>query len=304
MIISRLGLPENFADKLPELKSKTLKWKTLYKSGTKINSETTISFYQSLNPAIGNLVLVPGMATNSKVDPLMKMIQYWGLKHRYNIINIDSFLGDFEKDITPESVHDNNYSELKTVLSESIKFIQPHIVNKHTCIIGHCVSTTIITDILNDIVKNGEKLPVNSAILFAPFPKILPSKYDAIMLKRAQMETENKNVANLDPITALKLKHMKFICAMHGFIETVENIPFEPKTIAQWGIPVSFVVAGRDKISPAARAKENFEQISKEQGTTKLQYLYLPERKHTFEQLYQNYNDIIQIIKTQRNNTK
>ena len=52
------------------------------------------------------------------------------------------------------------------------------------------------------------------------------------MLKRAQMETENKNVANLDPITALKLKHMKFICAMHDFIETVENIAFEPKTIA------------------------------------------------------------------------
>ncbi len=304
MIISKLGIPENFADKLPELKSKTLKWETLYKSGTQINSKTTISFYQSLNPAVGNLVLVPGMATNSKIDPLMKMIQYWGLKHRYNIINIDSFLGDFEKDITPESVHDNNYSELKTVLSGSIKFIQPHTVNKHTCIVGHCVSTTIITDILNDIVKNGEKIPVNSAIFFAPFPKILPSKYDAIMLKRAQMETENKNVANLDPITALKLKHMKFICAMHDFIETVENIAFEPKTIAQWGIPVSLVVAGRDKISPAARAKENFEQISKEQGTTKLQYLYLPERKHTFEQLYANYNDIIKIIKTQRNKAK
>ena len=304
MFVSELGIPENFADKLQGLKSKTLKWETLYKSGTEKNSKTTISFYQSLNPAIGNLILVPGMATNSRIDPLMKMIQYWGLKHRYNIINIDSFLGDFEKDITTENVHNNTYSELKTVLSGSLSFIQPHIVNKHACIIGHCVSTTIITDILNDNVKNEEKLPVNSAIFFAPFPKILPSKYDAIVSKRAQMETENKNIANLDPISALKLKHMNFICAMHEFIETVDTIPFEPKIIAQWGIPVSFVVAGRDKISPAMRAKENFEQITKEQGTTKAQYLYLPERKHTFEQLYKNYNDIIQIIKTQRIKTK
>lgn len=304
MIISKLGIPENFADKLPDLKSKTLKWETLYKSGTEKNSKTTISFYQSLNSNVGNLVLVPGMASNSKIDPLMKMIQYWGLTHRYNIINIDSFLGDFEKEITPDNIHDYDYSELKTVLQRSLKFIQPHIANKHSCIIGHCVSTTIITDMLNDDIKNGEALPVQSAILFAPFPKILPSKYDAIMSRRMQIEAENKNCAILDPITALKLKHMKFICAMHDFIETVEAIPFEPEIIAQWGIPVSFVVAGRDKISPATRAKENFEQITKEQGTTKAQYLYLPERKHTFEQLYKNYNDIIQIIKTQRNKTK
>ena len=304
MIISRLGLPENFADELPNLKSKTLKWETSYKSGTQINSETTISFYQGLNPAIGNLILVPGMATNSKVDPLMRLIQYWGLTHRYNIINIDSFLGDFEKDVTADNANNYTYSELKVGLSGSIRFIQPIVADKHTCIIGHCVSTTIITDIFKEYIKNREEIPVQSAIFFAPFPKFTKSKFDIIATKCAQMKKKNKSTENLDPITALKLKHMKFICAMHGFIETVENIPFEPEIVARWGIPVSLVIAGRDSISPATRAKENFERILKEQGTTKLQYLYLPERKHTFEQLYKNYNDIIQIIKTQRNNTK
>ena len=304
MLISKLGIPENFEDKLPDLKAKTLKWETLYKSGTQVNSKTTISFYQSSNPAIGNLILVPGMATNSTIDPLMKMIQYWGLKHRYNIINIDSFLGDIEKDITPDNAHNCTYSELKTVLSGSIRFIQPHTVNKHTCIIGHCVSTTVITDVLNDIVKNKETLPVQSALFFAPFPKFTKSKYDTVVTKRAQLEIESKNVANLDPITALKLKHMRFICAMHEFVETAGNVVFEPKIIAQWGIPVSLIAAGRDKISPATRIKENIEQINNEQGTTKLQYLFLPESKHTFEQLYKSYNDIIQIIKTNRNKTK
>lgn len=304
MLVSKLGTPENFADELPDLKSKTLKWKTVYKSGTQTNSETTISFYQSLNPAIGNLILVPGMASNSEIDPLMKLIQYWGLTHRYNIINIDSLLGEIEKDISPDSVNSHTYSELITALSGSIKFIQPHIVNKHTCIIGHCVSTTIITDVLNNIVKNKKSLPVQSAIFFAPFPKFTKSKFETVVAKRAQLEKENENIANLDPVTELKLKHIRFICAMHKFIETVENISFEPKIIAQWGIPVSLVAAGRDKISPATRIKENLETLSKEHGTTKLQYLFLPERKHIFEDLCTNYNDIIQIIKTHRNNTK
>lgn len=304
MLISQLGIPEDFADKLPDLKLKTLKWETVYKSGTQINSKTTISFYQSLNPAIGNLILVPGMATNSKIDPLMKPIQYWGLTHRYNIINIDSFLGEIEKDISPAIINGDTYSELTTALSGSIRFIQPHIADKHTCIIGHCVSTTIITDILNDIVKNKEALPVQSAIFFAPFPKFTKSKFDTIVAKHTQLEIESQNTINLDPITALKLKHMKFICSMHGFIEAAGNIEFKPDIFAQWGIPVSLVAAGRDKISPATRIKENLETLSKEHGTTKLQYLFLPERKHIFEDLYTNYNDIIQIIKTHRNNTK
>lgn len=300
MLISKLGIPENFAEKLPDLKSKTLKWETIYKSGTQINSKSTISFYQSLTPNVGNLILIPGLASNSKIDPLMKAIQYWGLTHRYNIINIDSFLGDIENDVTPDNIHNNTYPELKTVLTGSIKFVQPYTMNKHTCVIGHCVSASLITDILNDCVKNQEQVPVQSAILFAPFPKIPQSKYDAIMSRRMQIETENKNISILDPVTTLKLKHMKFVCAMQEFVKSVENVAFEPKIIAQWGIPVSFVVAGRDKISPASRAKENFELLSKESGPTKPQYLYLPERKHTFEQLYANYKDIIQIIKTQR----
>lgn len=306
MNIGKLGIPENFEEKLPELKAKTLKWETIYNSKTEINSKTTISFYQPINENnVGNLVLIPGLATNSRIDPLMKAIQYWGLTHRYNIVNIDSFLGDFENDISIEKIQNNTYPELKTVLTESIKFVQPYIANKHSCIIGHCVSATAITDILNDCVKQGKPMPVQSAILFAPFPKIPQSKYDAIMLRRIQItEAEQKNLIVLDPVTKLKIQHMQFVCAMQNFVTSVEHIDFEPNIVAQWGIPVSFVVAGRDKISPASRAKENFELLLKEHGTTEPKYLYLPERKHAFEQLYKSYSDIIEIIKSQRKKIK
>ena len=302
MILKGLGIPDNFEEKLPNLKNKTLRWRNLYRSGTTINSESNISFYQNNgnNPAVGNLILVPALATNSSVDPLMKTIQYWGLTHRYNVFNIDTFLGDFERELTPEEVQKNTYPEFKAIVKQSIDFILPYTDNKPICIVGHCVSSTAISDILNDCVRNKEKLPVHGAVLFAPFPEIPQSKYDSLMMRRLQIESAKQASGVIDPVTMIKFQHIKFVCAMQNFIKTAESVKFEPEIMSQWGIPVSFVIAGRDKISPASRTKENLEKLNSCNGSTESHYLYIPNKKHSFEKFYDDSVAVIELIKQQR----
>lgn len=297
-LYKEFGIPENFEEQLPELKTKTMKWETVCYSGTATNSKSTISFYKPIeNKILGNLILVPGLATNSRVDPLMKSIQYWGLTHHYNIVNIDTFLNDFEQADNHEFIAKNTYPELKTILKQSIQFIRSHIDNNHTCIIGHCLSSTAITDVLNEFTKKRQPLPVQSAIFFAPWPIIPKSKFDTL---KAYITKTESNPLPIDSATRLKIQQKKFVYAMQNVVHQIEDSKFEPSIVAQWGIPVSYIVAGRDKTAPADRAKAHIELLTKEQGSTKFDYLYLPERQHTFENLYQEAKNIISVIKTQR----
>ena len=297
MNFKKLVIPDSFEEKLPELKQKTLKWTTVLNSGSKINSIANISFFQpNCQKPVGSFILVPALATNSKIDPLITAITYWALTHKYNVVNIDTFLGDFNSNI-----EQNTYPEFKTILTESIKFVQPHISNTYSIIIGHCVSATGITDVFNEEIKNGESLPVQAALFFAPWPVIPQMKYDALMNRCKYMESKGIDVFKLDIETQLKVAHMKFVCAMKDFTKEAENSQYEPEIMAQWQIPITFVVAGRDEISPHARAKEKFAQLKQlVPNTNKLSYLYLPERKHSFEKLYTDSKAIIDLIKTQR----
>ena len=105
---AKFGIPNNFDELLPGLRSKTLKWETVCRSGTKINSTANISFYQTTN-SYGTFILIPGLATNADVDPLMKSITFWALTHRYNIVKMDTFINDFLDEITPEKMKLNTY---------------------------------------------------------------------------------------------------------------------------------------------------------------------------------------------------
>ncbi len=41
------------------------------------------------------MILIPGLASNSRTEPLMKVIEYWALMHRHDVYCLDTFLGDF-----------------------------------------------------------------------------------------------------------------------------------------------------------------------------------------------------------------
>lgn len=300
-----LGIPDNFEDKFPELQAKTLKWHTVCNSGTQINSTSSVSFFQTTQRSVlGNLILVPALATNSDVDPLMRCIQYWGLTHGYNVINIDTFLGDFNQDVSPEQLRNNNYPEFKNILTHSLRSVYSFTNNRHTCIIGHCVTTSSIIDILNDCVKKQEKMPVQSAMFFAPWPVITPLHFKSILLHRLQIEEEIKQTGIVDKNTKTKIQQMKYFYAMEHFVREIENIKFEPEIMSKWGIPASFIVASKDKFSPAQRIEQYINVLKSHKNANNFSYLYLQDKKHSFEQLACDVNSALKLLKLQRQQTK
>ena len=113
-----IGVPENFNDLLPVLKAKTLKWETVCYSGTKINNNAKISYDASFFPdSYGNIILSPGLGTNTDIDPLMRTITFWSLTHKYNIITFDTFLGQFCDVPSFEIAQKNTYSEFVSLLN-------------------------------------------------------------------------------------------------------------------------------------------------------------------------------------------
>ena len=300
---AKFGIPEDFETLLPNLKEKTLKWETVYHSGSEINSSSNISFYQPLSDNFyGTIILIPGLATNIDFDPLMKAITYWALTHKYRIINISTFIHDFLSEIKPEKMQNNTYPEFKTIIHQSLKFVQPYIINKPSVLIGHCASSNGIIDTFNECVKKDEKIPVSSTMLFAPWPKRPNDNYKESVYRLKKEYEQQVDTKKLDQISTIKLAHIRFLFAMADFIQETENTKFEPDLMIQWGIPVTFVTAQRDKICPPARIKQYYDILR--QKSDNFNYLYLPNKKHSFEKLYEDTNAVISLIRSQRKKTK
>ena len=297
-----LGLPENFADRLPELRQKTLKWQTVYHSGSKINSAATITFHQAVSDkSLGTIILIPGLATNNNFDPLMSSVSYWGLTHKYNIVTIDTFINDFLSEIKPEKIKFNTYEEFKTIIYQSLKFVQSYNPNSYHIAVGHCASSNGITGTFNDCVKQSLPIPVQSALLFAPFSKT-PSETFENSVKRLLSSTLNDVKRTNDPVAKIKVKHLSFLAAMENFIKEEEAVSFEPDLMVQWNIPVTFVTGQLDKISPFDRINKYTEILN--QKSSNFKHLYLKNKKHNFATLYTDTNAIIEIIRSQRPTTR
>ena len=298
MNLDKLALPQDFEEKLPELKQRTLKWQTVYNSGTDINSSATISFYEQTNGApIGNLVLLPALAANTNIDPLMKSVIYWGLTHKYNITCIDTFLSDFETEIGPNNIKQFTYSEFKGLVHQSFKFITPYII-KNTCVIAHCIGSVGITGVFNDCVTNGEKIPVQSAIFFAPWPKTSNQRFNALKTLQKRMEKHPENL--VDAKIQKKFQHIKFTSTLQELGLMASDVKFEPEIINQWKIPVTYIAAGHDNIAPASRIAENFNVLHNMSNGKYFKYIYLPNANHTFHVSPNDTKTIISIIKSSR----
>ena len=75
----------------PDIKKQSIQWRAKFSSDTEIASKGYIIKYALHAEPRGNLVLIPGMASNCKTEPLMQGFITWGLLHKYNIYTLETF---------------------------------------------------------------------------------------------------------------------------------------------------------------------------------------------------------------------
>ncbi len=304
-----LAIPDNYEDLLPELKSKTLKWQTVHYSGTKINSSATISYYEtpSQNP-YGNIILSPGMCTNTNIDPLMKTLTYWALSHRHNVITFDTFLGKFYDTPTVENARKITYKEFVTILESCIDFIEPYSINQQNILIGHSAGATGIIDALNNTVKKGKKTNITSVMLFAPWPG---SQWFDSLKKIVYTRCESNNFKTpygILPITNIfdvhECNHTRYVTLMPKFLSDMTSTKFRPDLMNKWDTYITIVAGEKDKKTSLELLQERFSILEKESNHKRFKFIILPNAKHSFLDVYENNRAVISLIQSQRRKSR
>lgn len=118
-----LFIPNNFDQLLPELKQKTFKWRTEYTSGSNTPTTAYIEYYAVTGKTNNNLILLPGIASNTDIEPLMKMLTFWGLTHKYNIYCLNTFLSDFQRNISLDAARKNTVPEFISLTANGLNLI-------------------------------------------------------------------------------------------------------------------------------------------------------------------------------------
>ena len=301
----QFGIPNNFEELLPELKAKTIKWETVCYSGTKINNSAKITYYATFaNNPYGNLILSPGLATNTDIDPLMKMLTFWALTHRHNVITFNTFLGEFYEMPSFEKAQQNTYPEFVSLLESSIKFTAQYTINQSNILVGHSAGATGIVDALNNIAKKDEKTNINSVMLFAPW--VVPEWHDffkgTIYKRCASSHFENpyKILPLANIFDAYDSGKTRYVSIMPKFYTDMYETPFRPDLMNKWNTYITIVAGEKDRKSPPEQMQEKFEELQKQPNRNLFKFIILPNAKHSFLHIYENNQSVISLIKSQR----
>ena len=301
----QFGIPSNFDELLPDLKSKTLKWETVCYSGTKINQSAKISYYATIstNP-YGDIILSPGLGTNTDIDPLMKMLTFWALTHRHNVITLNTFLGEFSENPSFEQAQINTYPEFVSLLESSIKFIEPYSMASKNILIGHSAGATGIIDALNNIAKKEEKININSVMLFAPWAsEEWHETFKELVYTRCKsnnFENPNKILPIMNIFDADLTKTSRYMSIMPKFFNDMDNSPFRPDLMNKWNSYITIIAGEKDKKAPKEVLEQRFQELEKQSNRNLFKFIVLPNAKHSFLHIYENNQSVISLIKSQR----
>lgn len=290
---------------LNEIKAKALKWQTVHYSGTQNNQTATISYYTSLNPNVcGNIILIPGLATNTNLDPLMKTLMFWGLNHRRNIITINTFLGDFKDKPAVDDDTKNTYPEFVSLIEQSIKFIQPYTISNKNMLIGHSAGASGLTDAMNNLTENNITTNIGSVILFAPC--FGAHHLDSInkQIERRMESNKNEITKNLLPMinafdvwATSKIRH---VYVSSNFISDMFNSKFRPDLMNKWNTTVTLVAAKQDEKVSFKFLEQCYKQLQQQSRSDLFNFVALQNTPHCILKPKNNNQDVIHVIKNQK----
>jgi len=298
-----------FKDFLIEVKNKTLKWENVCFSGTKNNSHAIISYYASMNPnTYGDIVLVPGLATNTDIDPFMKNLMFWGLNHRRNVITVDTFIGDFKDTIsTTEATQlatQNTYSEFVSLLEQSIKYIQPYVIPNKNILIGHSAGATGLTDALNNLVVQNTKTNIGAVMLFAPcFGTQQRGSIDNAVRRRIESNNGEYPSGVLIMPNAQdvwKMGRLRNVYISPNFIGDMFDSVFRPDLMNKWNTNITIVAAQNDTKVSVKCLEQCFKKMKNMSHADLFKMITLSDSQHSILAPNQNNKNVLNIVKNQR----
>lgn len=297
--------PKNYADELPRLKEKYFSWHLFFSSKTELGNTGQITHFSVGDVAQGNFVLVPGLASNTEIEPLMRALSYWSLKHNYNIYALDTFLGDFKSEISSDVASKNTFPEFIDVMDVGLNIISKMSIGQWTCVVGHSLGATGALEVFNRRVETGEPVGVSGAIMFAPyvtkewldFSKRFMHHYQYPELSDAEFEMVPMGM--MSPHDMAKTKRNRYISLYPNFYEDVDALRPRPDLMARYNIPVTLVAGGCDRKSPIEYIRAIYNDVNECSPTQKMRFVEFPESRHSFMHQHEDWKAILRVMRSQ-----
>lgn len=147
-----------YKTKLPALKDTTFRWELKYSSRTENKTIGQISYYSVNNtPSENCIILVPGLASNTRTEPLMRIIEFWALSVKYDVYCLDTFLGNFLPETSQELAIKHTFDEYIDLIDTGLDKIESECkTNKYnySCLIAHSAGATAIIEMYNKRISD------------------------------------------------------------------------------------------------------------------------------------------------------
>jgi dienelactone hydrolase len=299
-------IPQNFMDVLPELKGKSFAWKMDFSSKTNVATTGHITHYEIKNASSrGNFVLVPGLASNTNIEPLMCATTYWALSHKYNIYALDTFLGDFQHEYTDELAKKNTLPEFMDLMDAGLEIIEKMSVGAWTCVVGHSLGGAGTLEVFNRRVQQQKPIGFSGAILFAPFVVREWNDFTKWFMKHYQYPDTPAEEYYVSPIGLMSphdldiTKENRYVSVYPSFFDDLSNLKPRPDLMAQYNIPVTMVAGGKDRKSPAENMRKIYQDVNAYAPVAKMRFVEFPDSRHSFINQHNDWTSILHLIKSQ-----
>lgn len=304
-----------YKTELPALKDAAFRWELKYSSRTENKTIGQISYYSVNNtPSDNSIILVPGLASNTRSEPLMKIIEYWALTVKYDVYCLDTFLGNFLPEQSQELATKHTFAEYIDLIDTGLDRIESECkANKYTysCLIGHSAGATGIFDIYNKRISDRKKLRFSASVLFAPyicdeFVTYIKNfyKHRYFTPEIPDEEFNNKTIGISSPHEPRPDGKFTYISVLPNIFDDVKQSEFKPELMDRYNIPITLVAGGRDRKSPPEELRKKYNILKSGKNGHLWKFVIFKDAKHSFIDQYGDWHAIIRLIQSQKKYVK
>lgn len=265
-----------------DTKEHAIQWRTKFLSQTETASMGYITKYALSDTPRGNLVLIPGMASNCKTEPLMQGFITWGLRHKYNIYTLETFLACFQPDVNFNIAQKNTVPALINLIDQGLTLIERYSTQHPMHIVAHSAGAVSTVCAINRQISENRLINIDHITLFAPF--ITDERFNRIKqfyrgrksdaeFQRTPIRIENPYISKSQP---------RYISVLPSFFEQIINMNITGPEIEKYTFPVTIVAGGRDTKVPANILHELYKKLASLPNGSMFNYVLFPRSNHSF----------------------
>lgn len=306
-------IPDDYSDRLVEIKNRAFQWRLDYSSRTENKTLGHITYYSLNGEQIQNsLILIPGLGSNSRTEPLMRVIMYWALMNKHDVYCLDTFWGDFLPETSQELAEKHTFLEYVDLIDTGLDRIEAECKSKkyaYSCLIGHSAGAMATFEIYNKRITEHKKLRFSASVMFAPFVDkgftdyiwnyFLNHSVDKNKV-RSKEDLAKTVVGITNPHELTVNGRIHYLSVLPQVYRDLDSLEFKPELMDRYNIPITLVAGGRDRKSPPDELRKKYNVLRQGKNADLWKLVVFKNSKHSFIDQYKDWGSILRLIQSQK----